>query len=56
MPCDPNQPIETIFQQLKDSRAFVVMGGHPYDNAMIANFAFTIICNTGLFPDECRAW
>jgi hypothetical protein len=40
-PYDPNQPIETIFQQIQDARAFAVAGGHPYDAAMIINVAYT---------------
>jgi hypothetical protein len=28
-PYDPNQPIETIFQQIQDARAFAVAGGQP---------------------------
>jgi hypothetical protein len=53
---DPNQPIETLFQQIQDARAFAVAGGQPYGNAMIVNVAYTPIFNTGLFPDACRAW
>jgi hypothetical protein len=53
---DHNQPIETLFQQIQDSRALAVAGGQPYDNAMIINVAYTLIFNTGLFPDACRAW
>jgi hypothetical protein len=56
MPYDPNQPIETLFQQIQDARAFTVAGGQPYGNAMIVNVAYTLILNTGLFPDACRAW
>jgi hypothetical protein len=55
-PYDPNQPIETLFQQIQDARAFVVAGGQPYGAAMIVNVAYTLIFNTGLFPDACRAW
>jgi hypothetical protein len=55
-PYDPNQPIETLFQQIQDARAFAVAGGKPYGNAMIVNVAYTLIFNTGLFPDACRAW
>jgi hypothetical protein len=55
-PYDPNQPIETLFQQIQDARAFAVAGGQPYDAAMIVNVAYTLIFNTGLFPDACRAW
>jgi hypothetical protein len=55
-PYDPNQPIETLFQQIQDARAFAVAGGQPYDAAMIINVAYTLIFNTGLFPDACQAW
>jgi hypothetical protein len=55
-PYDPNQPIETLFQQIQDARAFAVAGGHPYGAAMIVNMAYTLLFNTGLFPDACRAW
>jgi hypothetical protein len=54
-PYDHNQPIETLFQQFQDARAFAVAGCHPYGNAMIVNFAFTLIFNTGLSPDACSA-
>jgi hypothetical protein len=55
-PYDPNQPIETIFQQIQDARSFAVAGGQPYGNAMIINVTYTLVFNTGLFPDSCRAW
>jgi hypothetical protein len=55
-PYDTNQPIETLFQQIQDARAFAVAVGQPYGNAMIINVAYTLIFNTGLFPDACRAW
>jgi hypothetical protein len=55
-PYDPNQPIETLFQQIQDARAFVEGGGQPYGAAMIVNVAYTLLFNTGFFPDACRAW
>jgi hypothetical protein len=55
-PYDPNQPIEMLFQQIQDTRAFAVAGGQPYGAAMIVNVAYTLIFNTGLFPDAFRAW
>jgi hypothetical protein len=54
-PYDPNQPIETLFQQIQDARAFAVATA-PYGAAMIVNVAYTLVFNTGLFPDACRAW
>jgi hypothetical protein len=56
IPYDPNQPIEMLFQQIQDARAFAVAGGHPYGTAMIVNVTYTLVSNTGLFPDACRAW
>jgi hypothetical protein len=31
---EPNQPIEMLFQQVQDARAFGVAGGQPYGNPM----------------------
>jgi hypothetical protein len=33
-----------------------VAGGQPYGEAMIVNVAYTLVFNTGLYPDACRAW
>jgi hypothetical protein len=55
-PYDPNQPIETLFQQIQDTRAFAVAGGQHYGAAMIVNVAYALVFSTGLFPDACRAW
>jgi hypothetical protein len=55
-PYDPNQPIEMLFQQIQDARAFAVAGEQPYGAAMTVNISYTLVFNTGLFPDACRAW
>jgi hypothetical protein len=55
-PYHPNQPIETLLQQIQDARALAVAGRQPYGAAMIVNVAYTLVFNTGLFPDACRAW
>jgi hypothetical protein len=34
----------------------VVAGGQPYGAAMIVNVAYTLVLNTGLFTEACRAW
>jgi hypothetical protein len=54
MPYDPNQPIENLFQQIQDARAFAVVGGQPYGDSVNVKVAFTLIFNTGLFPDACH--
>jgi hypothetical protein len=53
-PYDPNQPIETLLQKIQDARAFAVAGGQPYGAAMIVNVAYTLVFNTGLFPEACN--
>jgi hypothetical protein len=55
-PYDPNLPIETLFQQIQDARAFAVAGRQHYGAAMIANASYTLVSNTGLFPNACQAW
>jgi hypothetical protein len=55
-PYDPNKAIENAFQQIQDAQAFAVDGGQPYGDAMSVNVSFTLVLNTGLFPDACRAW
>jgi 6-pyruvoyl-tetrahydropterin synthase len=55
-PYAPNQPTETLFQQIQDATAFAVVGGQPYGAAMIFDVAYTLVFNTGLFTDACRAW
>jgi hypothetical protein len=54
--CDPNQPIGYFFQKIQDARAFTVTGGQPYGDATFVNVAYTLVFNTGLFTDACRAW
>jgi hypothetical protein len=51
-----DQPIETLFQQIRDDQAFAVAGGQPYGAAMIVHVSYALVFNTGLFPDACRAW
>jgi hypothetical protein len=54
--CDPNTPIEKLFQKIQDAQAFAVAGGQPYGAAMIVNVAYTLVFNTGFFPNAYRAW
>jgi hypothetical protein len=54
-PHDPNQPIEMLFQEIQDARAFAVAVGQPYGAAMIVDVAYTLVFNTGLFPNACWA-
>jgi hypothetical protein len=55
-PYDPNQPIETLFQQIQDVWALAVAGGQPYGETIIVNVSDTLVFNTWFYPDACRAW
>jgi hypothetical protein len=55
-PYNPNQPIKMLFQHIQDARAFAVAGGQPYGAAMIVNVTYTLMFNTGVYTDACRAW
>jgi hypothetical protein len=44
-----------ISSKKKDVWAFAVAGAQPYRYAMIVKVAFTLVFNTGLFPDSLRA-
>jgi hypothetical protein len=45
-----------LFQKIQYAQAFAISVGQPYEDAMIVNVAYTVVFNTGLFPDACRAW
>jgi hypothetical protein len=55
-PYDPNKPIESLFQQIQDARAFAIAGGQPYGDAMIVHVAYNFVFNTCLFSDACQTW
>jgi hypothetical protein len=52
-PYDPNQPIETLFQQIQDALAFAVAvaGSQPCSAVRIVNVAYTLVFNAGLSTD-----
>jgi hypothetical protein len=54
-PYDPNLPIEMLFQKIQDARASAVASGQSYGTDMMVNVAYTLVFNTGLFPDACCA-
>jgi hypothetical protein len=51
---DPSKPIENLFRQIQDDRAFAVACGQPYGDVMIVTVDFTLGFKTGFFPDACR--
>jgi hypothetical protein len=44
------------FHDIFLSQSTFITGGQPYGSAMIVNVSYTLVFNTGLYPDACRAW
>ena len=55
-PWDPNLPVEFLFKQIEDATAYADHGGAPLTDVQVVNKAYTLVYNTGLFPDECKDW
>jgi hypothetical protein len=53
---EPAQPIEALFSQLEDAMDYADAGGNPYTAAQVVTNAYSIMFNTGLFPEACREW
>jgi hypothetical protein len=55
-PWSTENPIQTVFTQLKDAIAFSRAGHDPISTATAIRAGYTIISNTGLFETSCREW
>jgi hypothetical protein len=55
-PLDPAQPFETFITQIEDTTEYAAAGNTPYSAAQVIANAYTLVFNTGLFPDACREW
>ena len=55
-PYDPQQPIESFFDQLETSIELAEAGKAPYTDTQILNVAFTSISQSALYPDDCHEW
>jgi hypothetical protein len=54
-PWDPNTPFEMLIDQIEECSKMDA-GNQPMSNQQIVNAAFTLIFNTGIFFDDCKAW
>jgi hypothetical protein len=52
IPISQMNPCSSKFKILE----LVVASGHPFYDAIILNISYTLVFNTGFFPDACRAW
>jgi hypothetical protein len=55
-PINFQDPIETLFKQIKDGVRYTNAGAQPYMEAQYVDIAFLLILNTGAIPDACRDW
>lgn len=53
---DPSQAMEVLVDQVEDAVAFAKAAETPYTDPMVVSTAFTILQNTGVYPDAIREW
>ncbi len=53
---DPNQPIETFFDQIEDAVTLADAAKAPYTEPQIIAIAYNTIFTTSMFPEACREW
>jgi hypothetical protein len=55
-PCDVNQPIEVMYQQIEDAIEFAAAGQTPYSPEQVLSIAYQLVFRTGIFADDCKIW
>jgi hypothetical protein len=55
-PCDVNQPIEVLYQQIEDAIEFSAVGQTPYLPEQVVNIAYQLVFRTRIFSDDCKIW
>jgi hypothetical protein len=53
---DPSRPIEDLFREMQDGRAYAQAGQQPYGKQQIINIAYALVFNTGVYGDACKEW
>ena len=53
---DPNTPFEHLIDQIEEAVEYADAGNQAYTNDQILNAAYTIVFNTGMFFEDCKAW
>jgi hypothetical protein len=52
---NPSPPIEDLFKQMQDGRAYA-QARQPYGKQQIINIAYVLVFNTGVYGDACKEW
>jgi hypothetical protein len=55
-PCDVNQPIKVLHEQIEDAVEFAAAGQTPYSLEQVLSIAYQLIFRTGIFSDDCKIW
>jgi hypothetical protein len=55
-PCDVNQPIEVMYQQIEEAIEFASAGQTPYSPEQVLSIAYQLVFRTGIFTDDCKIW
>ena len=55
-PYNINQPIESLFDRVKNCGNYAAAGNTPYSLEQVISIAFQLVYQTGLFVDECKSW
>jgi hypothetical protein len=53
---EPSHPIEDLFRQMQDGRAYAQAGQQPYGKHQIINIAYALVFNTCVYSDACEEW
>jgi hypothetical protein len=52
----PNQPIQTIYSQIKEIQTYAQAGNQTFTGHQIVDAAYTLVYNTGVYYDDCDDW
>ena len=53
---DPNSPFDCLIKQVEDGQDYADDGGQPYTAEQLLRIAYTLVCKTGLYIEDCKAW
>jgi hypothetical protein len=53
---DPSQPIKSLYAQIEDAMDLAAAGRTPYTAQQVVSNAYSLVFNTGMFPEACRDW
>lgn len=55
-PWTPPTPIETLYEQLIEGKAFAMKGNETINDSTLVRIGYNLIKSTGLFEVACRQW